>query len=377
MVDRATRAPIPSAQLRALAPNRFAEVAALGTAGTADCRMAAATWELRLVALGYEPLDLHEIVVAESATTDLGELALTRGHGRITGRLRLLDPAPRFAWVELRGDGRSPCQQCDPAIERPRKAPVGSPICPPPPPESECCGWFPDRFVVEVLADGAFRFERLAAGTCFLRPLDPTARPQPTVTVAIAAGEQRIVDLTLAPPVELVLELFDADGSPFIGRWSADSEGEPPPIHTLLEFESLSMYLDLAPDAAAVRGRFGPPPREGLGPLPTPEWSVAQGAGTGSRAFTAFDIHELLLGQRIDRERKPDDVLEPVPPLPPFGGAEFAAARLSANRFRLRPLPAGRCRFTLTCADFASAPFDLDLATELQRTARVVLRRLD
>ena len=151
------------------------------------------------------------------------------------------------------------------------------------------------------------------------------------------------------------------------------------PIHTLLEFESMAMDLDLATDPAAVRQRFGPPPREGLGPLTASgeAWERIAGGqeGFAARAFTPLDLRDLLDGPRIDRDRSPDDRLDQVPPLPPFGGAEFAVARFAPNRFRFRPLPAGRCRFTLTCLDWASETVELDLSTPPQRAVGVVLRR--
>lgn len=373
-VDAATGVQLPLWTCRAVSETRLVE-RTVGMVGPDRFYVQPGRWSVRLSAIGFEPVVFGPFDLAPKQSHDLGAVPLVRGSGRIAGRLeRRGAAAGKPAWVELLGDGRAPCPRCDPATNAAPPAPVGSPGWPPPPPESPCCGWFPERSVVPVDVAGRFAFERLAAGTYHLRPYDGMHPIQPTTEVAVACGGQSVADLVLAPPVDLVLTLREPGGAPFVGRWWPDDHAEPPPIHVDLEFETLAITLDMGVDLLALRSFEGPAPREGLGPADTliDEWSLAESIGRGAFTFLGGELVQLA-----DRDRAPDESLEPRRVLPAFSGCEFSVARLAPNLFRVRPLPAACCKIRLRCVDFASAPLVLDLADPANHRVEVVLEHQD
>jgi len=372
VVDGATQAPVAKANLRALSPDRFVD---LGVEGHTTWPLTATTWEVRVTAAGFEPFARTGVVVARDLTTDLGTIALRRGTARVAGRLRRHgDCAGAPAWIELRGDGRAPCPRCDPA-NGPPPPPAASPLGPGVPPASPCCGYFPDASYVAVDADGRFRFERLAAGHYFARPLDATLRLQPTVAFEVDEAGTATLDLDLHPSLAIELELFDEWGAPFVGRWATEFEATPAPLVIDLEYESTAIAIEAGCDAGAIARRHGRPPRLGQADLP-PEseefGSTAIGVGYALRALE-WDRLGLLGQQPADRAREPGDLLDPVPPMPPLGGCEWTVARLAPNRFRVGRLAPGRHRFQLRCLDAACEPFEIDLSPSERRVVRVVL----
>ncbi len=379
VVSAATGEVIEGATLRALSSDRFAatELRPL----TAELCLSAGSFDVLVEARGYESQLFRAVEITADATHVLGTVALRRGNATLNGRvLRVGEAAARRGWIELRGEGRGPCPRCG-SVSTDEAATIDDALgCtePSPHPVSPCCGWFWDRSLVEVDEEGSFRFERLAAGWYFVRPLDEQARLQPTVAVHLESGQPLSLDLELAPAVALHLRLFDEDGAPFTGRWSVDSQDEPPPVQFDLTFEHTSVTLDGGTDAAAVRARFGPPPREGLGELGPPESEDEPGVVTRAEV----SVGSALLSQLrfppenvLDRARVDSDtLLVPQPPTPGFAGCEFTLARLAPNHFVLTRLPAGRCRFVVRCVDFASEPFEVDLADPRDSLRDVVLR---
>ncbi|MBL8843311.1 MAG: sigma-70 family RNA polymerase sigma factor [Planctomycetes bacterium] len=376
-VDGATGALLPKATLRALAEARFATSDFAPAEG--ELRLTAGDWDLALHAPGYEPLLLAQQSIAADGRLDLGTLALSRGTATLEGRLvRHGNAANRRAFVELRGDGRSACPRCGDATVEPVQDETLA-LGAQPLPKSPCCGWFWDRSLVEVGADGRFRFDRLAAGWYFVRPLDESARLQPTVAIELASGAHQSLELHLAPPQSLDLLLLDGDGAPFVGVWAPDSESLPPPIHFDLLFEHIAFTLDGGTDGDAVRRRHGPPPLEGQCERLPPEWE-GDGIRYGDSVAIAtgmpqFDLHALLAGV-ADRARSDADALLPRPETPALACCEFAITRPAPNHFRLLQLPAARLSLQVRCQGFTSDRFEVDLALPDRAPVEVVLRPL-
>jgi len=364
-VDAATGVQLPMWTCRGASETRFLE-RTLGVVGSDRFAITPGRWDFHFIAKGCEPFLLGPLDLAAGEERDLGAIPLTRGSGRITGRLdRLGSAAGKPAWVELLGDGRAPCLRCDPATGATPPEPVGSPSWPPPP-ESGCCGWFAERSVVEVDAAGRFAFENLAGGTYHLRPFDGRHPVHATTAVVVARGGQSVAELALAPPVELLLTLRQPGGQPFVGRWWPNSQDEPPPIHFDLEFETLALTLDMGVDLHALRSLAGPPPHAGLG---SPD-----SASTVDLVFVSTSIgfgwHDLP----SDRERAADEALDPPVATPGFSGSEFTVERVAPDLFRVRPLPAAPIRFRLRCADFASERIEVDLADPANHHLTVTLQ---
>jgi RNA polymerase sigma-70 factor (ECF subfamily) len=369
-VNAATREQLPMWTCRAISETRFLE-RMIGVVGSDRFAVTPGRWQLRLSALGCEPVYVGPLDLASGEERDLGAIALERGSGRIAGRLeRLGAAADKPAWVELLGEGRAPCPRCDPATGALPPEMVGSPIWPPPAPVSECCGWFKERSVVEVDAAGRFAFENLAAGDYHLRAFDGRHPVQPTTALVVARGGQTVAELVLAPPVELLLTLREAGGAPFVGRWWPEDDAEPPPIHFDVVFETLATTLDMAVDLQALRALEGPAPRAGMGPIVAEDELRVAWSAEGFAFSFSFGDGDVP----ADRARAPDESLEPPVVMPGFSGSEFAVARLAPDLFRVRPLPAAPIRFRLRCADHASDWLDVDLADPANHHLTVTLK---
>ncbi len=397
-VDAATGARLTRYDVRGLQEGeRFIAENAVGAVAL---KLTPGRWSLLIRADGYEPRLIEDVVIERGMTRDLHAIALGRGTGVIEGRVerRGFDAtatATTPGFVELRGDGRSPCPLC--AMGSPAAlAALASSVtlddlneAPPvesyTPPITRCCGWFWDRSLLPVGPDGTFRFTGLGAGCYFVRALDDQPRLMPTQRLLLASGERRVIDLVLAPEASVQFELVDERGAPFVGSWKDDYDEETTPIHFDLEFEQTTTTIDAGVEPADVRSRFGPPPRLGQ-PLPS-EGAVnsANGdtAGTAAAAPASADGNDrasarrhlnALLGGRIDVPRRPTDELMPVPETPGFAAVEIGIARLEANCFLIVRMPSAPCRFTIRCADYRSEPITLDLADPNQHSARVVLR---
>lgn len=377
VVDGATGELLPKASLRALSTSRFATSDLAPAEG--ELRLTAGEWDLAIRADGYEPLLLAKQSVAADGRLELGTLALSRGTATLEGRVvRHGSTANRRAFVELRGAGRSACPRCGDATVEPVQdetlAPDAQLL-----PKSPCCGFFWDRSLVEVGADGRFRFDRLAAGWYFVRPLDESSRLQPTVAVEVARGAHQSLELHLAPPQTLDLRLRDGDGAPFVGVWAPDSDSLPPPIHFDLVFEHIAVTLDGGTDGEAVRRRHGPPPLEGQAEL-SPAESEQDGflysdSIASSIGLPGGDFQARLAGI-ADRQRTDADALLPRPETPGLASCEFVIARPAPDRFLLRNLPAARLSLQVRCQGFASERIEVDLADSPREPLEVVLRLL-
>jgi len=340
VVDGTSGAAIEDAVIRFDDGARFAEIRG---AGSVDGELGAGRWRIGIARDGYEPELRDDVEVAAGAICDLGVIALGRGTGAIEGRLRSPDlPAATARHVELRGAGRTPCWRC--ATREPAAV---------------CCGYELDRTLVQVGEEGRFRFEGLAAGTYFVRPSDGLPRLQPTLRLELARGERRLLDLELAPPVVLSLELLDEAGDPFVGIWSEAGEERPEPIHVDLEVDDVRTGFDATPDPADLRRRIGPAPR---GPAPDPAEAAAEPLAIAPD--WANLLRNVLLGERsrLDRPRRPDDSLFPRVETPFYAVLELACGRTAPHRYVVRDLPATRVRLKARCGSLATGQLELDLA---------------
>lgn len=200
-------------------------------------------------------------------------------------------------------------------------------------PRSPCCGDADDRSLVGVDESGRFEFRGLAAGTYFLRALDALQRAQPTLCVEIGRGENRVVDLSLAPDVSLQVDLRDEAGEPFVGRWKNDGSEGTAPIGTTKPF------VPVAVDAFPIRDFVG----------------------------------RVVGARRMDRARLPSDSLAPAAPIPAFAGVEDRPIRARAGSYVVTHMPAIRIRISATCCGATTPEVELDLADPAARVATLVL----
>jgi len=406
VVDAQTDLPLEKIKLRALNDARYA---VWKGDRDADVRLTAGTWELAVEVEGYEPELRSAVAIRADSATDLGIVALERGTAVLYGTLRRAGvPADARAFVELRGDGRSPCPQCRPpyaALDADGEATQF--------PATKCCGYFWDRSFLEVGAEGRFEFRGLATGTYFLRPMDAVPRAQPTLRVTVTRGEQRRVEINLGEEAGLVLNLTDARGHPFSGRWKEDGSEQPEVIHFTIDVDGVEISCDAVPDADLLRNTLGAPRRfdamhertyaaemermeaglrndevldrwvrdaETSGPPCTDPEGAARVEALPIDPSQRAELQKLMSGivsggrPRSDRERAKNDVLLPEPPTPGFGWLEIAMAQLGPAAYRVSYLPASRVKARARCAGSFAMPVEVDLADPARRAVTLVFR---
>jgi RNA polymerase sigma-70 factor (ECF subfamily) len=349
----------------------------------ADLVMAAGAWDVAIFADGLEPEVRSAVVLRADAVTDLGTVALGRGSAVLRGTLRRGSVAPDArAFVELRGDGRSPCPRCKaPFVAHDENGEVAQF------PASTCCGYFWDRSFLEIGADGRFEFGGLAAGTYFLRPMDATPRVQPTLRVTLARGEWRRVELDLEEEATLTLTLLDEHGAPFVGQWKGDGSDEPDPIHFNIDVDGVVLDCDGGTDPDALRAALGAPPRLDETRRRAEDGAAAQAEAARRAELVVRTQDEFLTAlaasveatrtstfQRSDRERKPGDTLLPEPPTPGFGWLEIGMAQLASDVYLVMHLAASRVKVSAKCGRLSAETVEADLANPARRAVTLVFR---
>ena len=324
--------------LRLRSADRFLERT---TSSPIDLGLTAGAWEGTIRAAGYDVAVIDAVSVEAGVPRDLGVVVLRRGTAAVLGRVTSSAAAVTSFDVELYGAGRSPCPACD-----------GEGRC-------ATCGHADANTARAIGADGAFRFERLAAGPYRLvvraRESRHVAR---MVELRLEARERRRVDVDVVGEGLLHLELVDARGAPFDGHW--------PEGGSIL--------------AAPVRFYFG---ADGV-PLATAEIESAL-AGVAHDAPVDFaDMVEDAPPRR--RADSGDDARADVrrrvfhslwPPLYPedFERVRLDAARSGAGRYRVRGLAPEADQVIASSGPFFSGV--VELAEDRLDGARIKLQLFD
>lgn len=385
IVDAETSQPLASFFVRALKDERSVESSVSASGETRmEFPLSAGTWDVAVSAEGYEPEIRRGVVIAAGATTDLGEIALGRGTGSLSIRLRgVAHGAGVVRRIELRGEGRRPCPQCAPgrfSIASTSTEP--DPVDPSPYKlaDSPCCGYFTDRSLGKVVDDAPFEFSGLAAGNYYVRVRDAMPRLQPTLCLELARGEHRVLDLDCLDEAPLTLELEDEAGRPFVGLWEADGSETTAPICFTVEADGASFEVDGTTSLDAVRAVQGPPR------VLTPderarvdaerekfqlEESARRAAERERLSPQLKDPSADMLGERA---RRPGEGLFGVPNTPAFECVVFGLERRGPAVFQFAHLPASRVTVSARCRDRRAAPVDIDLADPSQRKIRLVFR---
>lgn len=377
VVLAATGESLPYGIVRALSPTHFAHDVIRD--GRVELTLAPGPWEVVVLVKGFEP-ERRTAEIEPGLTADAGTIELSRGTGRIEGILQSPGMAPGTSrFVELRGDGRGPCELCsilgpETLVEEPE------PQEPEPPiehelPDPRCCGYAPDRSVVRVGDDGRFVFDHLATGTFFLRPLDDRPRLQPTRRIELKRGESRFVELLLDTPVWLSISLVDERGRPFAGAWSNDFEEKPARIVFALDIDGMPLTIDAGPDPADVRELLGPPPSLGA----DPRAALAASRGGSEEIWPedvtpAIGIEHLPITGR-SRVRQPLDRLVAEAITPGYDLLEISMSSQRPNQYSIFDLPATTVRLTASCGGFKATEVTLDLTDPTQRQTELRFSR--
>jgi RNA polymerase sigma-70 factor (ECF subfamily) len=383
VVDAETLRPFEHVRLRALRDERCVE-ASFSNDPRMELSLTVGTWDVAVSVDGYEPEIRRGVTITAGETTDLGTAALGHGTGSLTIRLRgVAHGAGVVRRIELSGHGRCPCPQCSPgrfSIATTSTEP--DPVDPSPYKlaDSPCCGYFTDRSLGKVVDDAPFEFRGLAAGIYYVRVRDAVARMQPTLTIELARGEQRGLDLGCSDEAPLTLELQDDAGRPFVGLWEADGSETTAPICFTVAVDGASFEVDGAASLDAVRAALGLPRS-----LTQAEREHADAERekflleeSARRAAERERTSPRLRGPYADvlgeRARRPGEGLFGAPATPGFDCIVFGIERREPAVFAFSRLPAARVTVSVRCRDLRSDPVELDLADPSQRRVRLVLR---
>jgi RNA polymerase sigma-70 factor (ECF subfamily) len=240
--------------LRLLNDQRFAEY---DGGGEGRVRLTSGRWRGRVTAVGFEPRELAEFEIAAGVATDLGTFELVRGVGTIEGRVTARHVTDRDVTVELRGDGRGPCDECRGWLHDAAHGGTNHEVAIP----TKCCGFDPSAASrLAVAPGGRFTFGHLAAGVYWLRAFDAGAELVDVRRVEIARGGNAWVELDVSQRTSLAIELRHANGHHFTGDWKHPHRDVPATIRFDVKLgECARGRVEATPTAEEVSLTMGPP----------------------------------------------------------------------------------------------------------------------
>lgn len=375
VVDARTGVTLESVRVRFLDAKRFAE---WDGAGEVEATLTPGSWEALVTATAFEPESIPSFTVREGEVTALEPIALARGAGRIEGRVTARHLAPdEPVVVELHGEGRAPCEVCDPRSVECAQVEGSEP-------EGPCCGFEPERSRLELTGERRFGFTGLAAGVYWIRAFQPAQRIVSARRIEIGRGGGAWTELDVTEPTSAIVELRHARGSPFTGDWESIHRERPAAIvFTVRRDEQDAATVSHGPEREQVLASIGPPL------VPLAEAPPADGAGVFAGSFRQRALvtrfislslgewlvstrEELILadgvavsgnpfGDRIDRDREDSDDLWFDSPPPPLDSVEIGITAHRPDQFELAPLPRELLTLVVSCGHYASEEVTLDL----------------
>ena len=349
VVDAQSNVPLPEISARFLGEKRVADYSGKGNT---DVALTPGRYDVVLRADGYESIEPGPVVVTSGALTDLGTLALSTGGGVIEGDVlaRHLE-ANQPVVVELFGAGRGRCEKCRITAE-------GVPD------SCEACGRQSGMNHVEVVDSRRFRFERLAAGSYWLRAFDPQQHLVARKLVVLDRNGSVWQSLEVSAPITAEFELRHGRGGPFVGAWAKVHHAVPASIQfTFLREKEVIASVGSRTRRKAVRASLGAPlvPRGQDNPA---DDDVPQSSSASFTFSISGGISNFIYGNndpRLDRDRAESDSLSAAVPGAPSDELQLKVEERGDGRFAIGPLPRELLGVTVTCADFASEEVLLDL----------------
>jgi hypothetical protein len=357
-VDARTGAPLLGIRVRAASVRRVADRTSDRNSSAIELTLTPDTYALLVLARGYEPAELPPVQVARDQTVALDPVPLRAGGARIlgvvTGDLRPGD----LPWVELSGDGRSPCADCAPTADTPHAT------------RCTVCGYAAQSSRRRIPPSGVFTFERLAGGPYAIRLIDAQER---TIGLAkcldLRAEEALPVELEFVAPRAVRVELIDTDGRSLASEWAARvraaaaAGGDDGSEIVFVESSTPSTEFHCAfrlGDRRLVQSDFTPPP--------PPSLTAGTRIGVGVAAFSSRRLSSGLRKELDDRPRRSSETLQieaRVPSLEP----DTVAVDVDAEGFVVfDPVPSFTLTLEMRCGPFTvTAPVPASAATTLVR----------
>ncbi|HEV8112107.1 MAG TPA: carboxypeptidase-like regulatory domain-containing protein [Planctomycetota bacterium] len=355
-VDAQTGAPLLGIRVRAASAARVADRTSDRNGSAIELTLTPDTYALLVLARGYEPAELPPIQVARDQTVTLDPVPLRAGGARIlgvvTGDLRPGD----LPWVELSGEGRSPCADCAPTADTPHAT------------RCTVCGYAAQSSRRRIPPSGVFSFERLACGPYAIRLIDARER---TIGLAkrldLRAEEALPVELEFVAPRAVGVELIDTDGRSLASEWAArvraaaaaadDDGSEIVFVESSKPSTEFHCVFRLG-DRRLVQSDFTPPPPP----------SLTAGTSIGVAAFSSRKLSSGARKELDDRPRRSSETLRIEPRVPSLE-PDTVAVDVDAEGFVVfDPVPSFTLTLEMRCGPFtATAPVPASAATTLVR----------
>jgi hypothetical protein len=341
-VDAQTGKPLQRIRVRAASVKRVADRTSDVGSSEIQLTLTPDTYDLIVLARGYEPTELPPVSVTRDETVALDPVPMHTGGARILGVVTGdLQPSD-LPWVELFGEGRRPCADCASTAETPHAG------------RCLVCGYAAQSSRLRIAPSGVFTFERLAAGQYAIRLMDARER---TIGLAkwpeLRAEEALPVELEYVAPRAVRVEVFDTDGKSLASEWAtrvraaeaADDASEVVFVESSTPSTEFHCAFRLG-ERRLVQSDFTAPP-----PLnPTAGTRIGVGvAAFGSRRLGSGAHKEL-----DDRPRRNSETLRLEPRAPSIEPDTVAADVDSEGFVVFEPVPSLTLRLKMTCGPFTT-----------------------
>jgi hypothetical protein len=254
-VDHSALGPLRWFAVSIASASRYASEHGLGGVDL-ELPLTAGTYTVVVWAPGHEATELANVELTSGACTRIPLIELRPGSGRIHGQvIGNVSPEVRFN-VELRGEGRHPCERCCGVDPKESNGMLMRPPC------GEC-GFARNASILSVRAGDPFEFRNLASGNYVIRlsdgdltigaPTEVTLAPNAVASVVLEASATRAVDV----------EMFDTNGVSLAEVWARRLQTNTPTPGTDDEQPQLgteTMRIVFSADGAKVaHATFIPP----------------------------------------------------------------------------------------------------------------------
>ncbi len=366
-VDAETRSPVPKIRVRAMNDTRLADRSSDRDGEPVDLALTPGTYSVLVMARGFEGNFLPPESIAAGEITKLDSVELHAGSAKVLGTVTG-DTWPRDTlWVELVGDGRSPCRVCADVLSSPGK----------PPPHGQrwskddyCarCGYGRSSSRLAVPPDGRFVFDRLTRGPYVVRLMDVEER---TLTdpksFDLEIGQSLPLEIRFAAPRRVRVEILDTDGASLAPEWAARLRKEATAEEAdIVSFEHGVQPVEFECEFHTEQTLIG------SSSFMTPLVEAGVAIGIGPAAFGSRKLGTGARPDRDDRARQKGDTLRPEPSKPSWRHGYFPAGVDVDGLVHFDSVPSLELTLTMSCQLFAATTVIPSSRDELRLQATLI-----
>jgi hypothetical protein len=370
-VDAETRSPVPRIRVRAMNDTRLADRSSDRDGGPVEMALTPGTYTVLVMAKGFEESFLLPRSIEAGETANLDSVEMHAGSAKVLGTVTGDTWRPDTLWVELVGDGRSPCRAC---------ADVTSPASKPAPPHGQrwskddyCarCGYGKSSSRLAVPPNGRFAFDRLTRGAYIVRLMDIEERtladPQ---SFDLEIGQSLPLEIRFVAPRSVRVEILDADGASLAPEWASRLRKEAAADEAeIVSFNHGIQPVEFGCEFRTEKSLIGS--STFTTPLVEPNVAIKIGpAPFGSRKLGAGAQHGRDV--RDDRERQKSDNLRPEAAPPSLRPGYFPGCVDVDGFVRFDSVPSLELTLSMSCQLFTATTVIPSSRDELRLQATLI-----